>query len=68
VKIDGGDEVQGTLAGSRAVLTATGTGAPINTASIERLNATSRSRLSCLTQRGRRIAHTQAVVAGGQEL
>ncbi len=43
--------VQGTLAGIRAVLTATGTGATINTAYIERLNATFRSRLSCLTRR-----------------
>lgn len=60
--------VQGTLAGIRAVLTATGTGATINTAYIERLNATFRSRLSCLTRRGRAIAHTQALVTAGMWL
>ena len=60
--------VQGTLAGIRAVLTATGTGATINTAYIERLNATFRSRLSCLTRRGRALAHTQAAVSAGMWL
>jgi transposase-like protein len=60
--------VQGTLVGIRAVLTATGTGATINTAYIERLNATFRSRLSCLTRRGRALAHTQALVTAGMWL
>ena len=60
--------VQGTLAGVRAVLTATGTGVTINTAYIERLNATFRSRLSCLTRRGRALAHTQAMVTAGMWL
>jgi transposase-like protein len=60
--------VQGTLAGITAVLRATGTGATINTAYIERLNATFRSRLSCLTRRGRAIAHTQALVTAGMWL
>ena len=60
--------VQGTLAGIRAVLTATRTGATINTAYIERLNATFRSRLSCLTRRGRAIARTQTLVTAGMWL
>ncbi len=60
--------VQGTSAGILAVLTATRTGVMINTAYIERLNATFRSRLSCLTRRGRAIAHTQAMVTAGMWL
>ncbi len=60
--------VYGTSASIRAVLTATHTGAMINTAYIERLNATFRSRLSCLTRRGRALAHTQALVNGGMWL
>lgn len=60
--------VQGTLAGITAVVHATGTGATINTAYIERLNATFRSRLSCLTRRGRALARTQAVVTAGMWL
>jgi len=60
--------VQGTSASILAVLTATRTGAMINTAYIERLNATFRSRLSCLTRRGRAIARTQALVSCGMWL
>jgi transposase-like protein len=60
--------VHGTSGGIHAVLTATRTGATINTASIERLNATFRSRLSCLTRRGRAIARTQALVSAGMWL
>jgi len=60
--------VHGTLASIRAVLTATRTGALINTAYIERLNATFRSRLSCLTRRGRAIARQQATVTAGMWL
>ena len=60
--------VHGTSAGICAVLTATRTGAMINTAYIERLNATFRSRLSCLTRRGRAIAHTQVLVRCGMWL
>jgi transposase-like protein len=60
--------VHGTSDGVRAVLTATRTGAMINTAYIERLNATFRSRLSCLTRRGRAIARTQALVTAGMWL
>ena len=50
------------------LLTATRTGVMITTAYIERLNATFRSRLSCLTRRGRALAHTQALVNGGMWL
>ncbi len=60
--------VQGTSASITAVLAATRTGVMINTAYIERLNATFRSRLSCLTRRGRAIAHTQAMVTAGMWL
>src|SRR3712207_9211311 len=45
--------VRGTAAAIAAVLTATGGGTPSNTASIERLNATFRSRLALLVRRGR---------------
>jgi transposase-like protein len=60
--------VHGTKTAITAVLVATRTGAMINTASSERLNATFRSRLSCLTRRGRAIAHTQVLVNGGMWL
>jgi hypothetical protein len=48
--------VRGTAAAIAAVLQATGTGTGINTAYIERLNATFRGALSPLTRRGRAIA------------
>lgn len=60
--------VVGTKAAVQAVLVATRTGGLINTAYIERLNATFRSRLSCLTRRGRALAHTQALVSAGMWL
>ena len=60
--------VYGTKPTIQAVLTATRTGVMINTAYIERLNATFRSRLSCLTRRGRAIAHTQVLVRRGMWL
>lgn len=60
--------VHGTSASVQAVLTATRTGTMINTAYIERLNATFRSRLSCLTRRGRAIVRTQAMVTSGMWL
>ena len=60
--------VYGTTASIRAVLGATCTGTMINTAYIEHLNATFRSRLSCLTRRGRAIAHTQGLVRAGMWL
>ena len=54
--------VHGTLAGIEAVLTATATGTVINTASIERLDATFRAHLAPLTRRGRAIARTAAAL------
>src|SRR5215212_9142739 len=54
--------VQGTSAAILAVLHATHTGTTINTAYIERLNATFRGHLSCLTRRGRALARTPALV------
>ena len=60
--------VRGTLAGIEAVLTATATGTVINTAYIERLNATFRAHLAPLTRRGRAIAHTEAALTAGMWL
>src|SRR5439155_271607 len=57
--------VRGTVAGIEAVLTATATGTVINTASIERLNATFRAHLAPLTRRGRAIARTEAARTAG---
>src|SRR5512142_2689650 len=48
--------VRGTAEAITAVLAATGTGTAINTAYIERLNATFRGSLSPLARRGRAIA------------
>jgi transposase-like protein len=57
--------VQGTAAAITAVLQATGTGTGINTAYIERLNATFRGALSPLARRGRAIARgVDALTAG----
>jgi transposase-like protein len=60
--------VHGTLAGVEAVLTATATGTVINTAYIERLNATFRAHLAPLTRRGRAIARTDAALSAGMWL
>jgi hypothetical protein len=60
--------VRGTLDGIEAVLTATATGTVINTAYIERLNATFRAHLAPLTRRGRAIARTEAALAAGMWL
>ncbi len=60
--------VLGTLAGIEAVLTATATGAMVNTAYIERLNATFRAHLASLTRRGRAIARTEAALTAGMWL
>jgi hypothetical protein len=60
--------VHGTLAGIEAVLTATATGTVINTAYIERLNATFRAHLAPLTRRGRAIARTDAALTAGMWL
>jgi hypothetical protein len=60
--------IRGTLAGVEAVLTATATGTVINTAYIERLNATFRAHLAPLTRRGRAIARTEAALTAGMWL
>ncbi len=60
--------VQGTSEAIRAVLAATHSGTAINTAYIERLNATFRSSLAPLARRGRAIAHTDAVLTAGMYL
>jgi hypothetical protein len=51
---------QGSAAAVAAVLAATGTGQQINTAFIERLNATFRARLAPLARRSRRLARREA--------
>src|SRR3954466_858933 len=60
--------VRGTLDGIEAVLMATATGTVINTAYIERLNATFRSHLAPLTRRSRAIARTEAALTAGMWL
>ena len=60
--------VEGTAAGSAAVLAATGTGQSIHTADIERFNATMRSALAPLVRRGRAIAHQAETLQAGRYL
>jgi len=60
--------LHGTLAGIEAVLAATATGTVVNTAYIERLNATFRAHLAPLTRRGRAIARTEAALTAGMWL
>jgi hypothetical protein len=60
--------VRGTEAAIAAVLAATHSGTGINTAYIERLNATFRASLAPLVRRGRAIAHTEAVLSAGMWL
>jgi transposase-like protein len=60
--------VRGTEAGIAAVLATTGSGSGINTADIERLNATFRASLAPLVRRGRAIAHTEAGLTAGMWL
>lgn len=60
--------VQGSEAAIADVLAASQGGSGINTAYIERLNATFRSALACLVRRGRAIAHTQALLTAGMWL
>ena len=60
--------LHGTLAGIETVLTATATGTVINTAYIERLNATFRAHLAPLTRRGRAIARTETTLVAGMWL
>ena len=60
--------VRGTEQAIATVLAATHTGTGINTAYIERLNATFRASLAPLVRRGRAIAHTEAVLTAGMWL
>jgi hypothetical protein len=60
--------VRGSAAAITAVLAATGTGAGINTAYIERLNATFRGALSPLARRGRAIARGAGALTSGMYL
>jgi hypothetical protein len=60
--------VHGTLAAILTALTATGGGSQINTAYIERLNATFRSRLAPLVRRGRALARTEGRLMAGMWL
>jgi len=59
---------RGTVAAVAAVLAQTGTGTGINTAYIERLNATFRSRWTPLVRRGRALARREGGVAAGMYL
>lgn len=60
--------VRGTEAAIAAVLAATRSGTGINTAYIERLNATFRGSLAPLVRRGRAIAHTETLLTAGMWL
>ncbi len=60
--------VRGTQGAIIGVLAATGGGKDINTAYIERLNATFRAALVVLVRRGRAIAHKEALLNAGMYL
>lgn len=60
--------VQGTAKAISAVLRATKAGLDINTAYIERLNATFRAALACLVRRGRALAHQEQTLIAGMYL
>ncbi len=60
--------VRGTTEAIAAALAVTGGGTVINTAYIERLNATFRSALAPLVRRGRALAHTEEVLTAGMYL
>jgi transposase-like protein len=60
--------VRGPSEAIAAVLAAAGGGTGINTADIERLNATFRASLAPLVRRGRAIAHTETLVTAGMWL
>jgi hypothetical protein len=60
--------VRGSSAAIAAMLAATGTGTGINTAYIERLNATFRGALSPLVRRGRAIARGDGTLTAGMYL
>jgi transposase-like protein len=59
---------QGTAGAILAVLLATGTGTGINTAYIERLNATFRGAMTPLVRRGRALARTEETLTAGMFL
>jgi transposase-like protein len=60
--------IRGTVEAIAAVLTTTKSGSGINTAYIERLNATFRASLAPLVRRGRAIVHTEARLTAGMWL
>lgn len=60
--------IQGSAGAIAAVLSATGGGSVLNTAYIERLNATFRSALAPLVRRSRALARTEAVLQAGMYL
>jgi transposase-like protein len=60
--------VRGSRKAVAAVLSATESGTGINTAYIERLNATFRASLAPLVRRGRAIAHAEATLSAGMWL
>ena len=60
--------VQGTAAAIATAVTATGGGTVINTAYIERLNATFRSHVAPLVRRSRALARTEARLTAGMYL
>ena len=60
--------MRGTTEAIAAALPTTRGGTVINTASIERLNATFRSALAPLVRRGRALAHTEAALTAGMYL
>jgi transposase-like protein len=60
--------VRGTAAAIAAVLARTGTGSGINTAYIERLNATFRASLAGLVRRGRALRHEEGRLQAGMYL
>jgi transposase-like protein len=60
--------VQGTAAALTATIVATGGGTGINTASIERLNATFRAHLAALVRRGRALRHQEIQLTAGRYL
>jgi transposase-like protein len=60
--------VRGSRKAIAGVLSTTESGTGINTAYIERLNATFRASLAPLVRRGRALAHTEAVLAAGMWL
>jgi transposase-like protein len=60
--------VQGSAEAIAAVLARSHGGKEINTAYIERLNATFRSALAPLTRRGRALAHSDTVLTAGMSL